>query len=120
MTDYLTDIKNGATMDGEMLHNYLQSLVNRFFKILPIKENEPDSLQQYTESLQFELIGFKELIIAIKYDPEYMSLLSKLQYIIDHPDVTVKRVRREVFCAISICNKLCAKYCGNCNKEDSL
>ena len=39
-----------------------------------------------------------------------MTLLSMLQYMIDRPDCPVSEVRREVFRAISICNRLKAEY----------
>ena len=57
-----------------------------------------------------ELIGCKELIAAIHEDPLFMSLISILQYLIDNPSCSVKVVKREVFRAISICNKLKARY----------
>ena len=44
-----------------------------------------------------------------------MTLISILQYLIDTPDCPVQDVKREVFRAISICNKLKSRYtmCGN-------
>ena len=43
-------------------------------------------------------------------DRDYVSLLAILQYLIDNPETSVHTVKREVFRAISICNKLRAKY----------
>lgn len=92
------------------LHNYFRNLVNQFFKILPLKENDEDTLPTYMRSLQFELLGFRELVVEIRDDQRIISLISILQYLIDHPEVAVITVRREVFKAISICNKLDAEY----------
>jgi len=39
-----------------------------------------------------------------------VSLLNILQYLIDNPECSLTVVKREVFRAISICNKLKAKY----------
>lgn len=100
----------GAQLDCAVLHNYLKALVNRFFKILPIREQNEESLVTYMRSLQSELLGFKELVISIRNDAEYLTLVSILQYLIDHPECSVKEVRREVFHAISICNKLQSVY----------
>lgn len=100
----------GVNMDAAMLSGYLRSLVNRFFKILPIRESGEDSLETYMRSLQAELLGCKELIVAIHEDPLFMSLLNILQYLIDNPECSLVVVKREVFRAISICNKLKAKY----------
>ena len=100
----------GMPIDAEVLHNYFRNLVNHFFKILPIREQNEESLTTYMQSLQAELLGCKELVSAIQNDASYLTLLSILQYLIDNPECTVREVKREVFRAISICNKLKAQY----------
>lgn len=97
-------------LSGAMLSNYMSSLTNRFYKILPIKESEQDTLHDYVSSLLLEMTGCKELIIALHDDDRYLSLLSILQYIKEH-DPDVKIVRREVFKSLSIIKKLQKKYC---------
>ena len=93
----------------KVLSNYIDSLVNSFFKILPIKENEEDTLCEYMKSLQLELIGCNKLFVATNFDSSLLSLIGVLQYLIDEPcDVSV--VKREVFKAISICKRLKKKY----------
>ena len=100
----------GVPMDSQLLSNYFKALVNRFFKILPIREQGDESLVIYLESFQKELLGCQALITAIQNDALYVSLLATLQYLIDHPDCSVKAVRRQVFNSISICNKLKSIY----------
>lgn len=100
----------GMPIDAEVLHNYFRNLVNHFFKILPIREQNEESLTTYMQSLQAELLGCKGLVIAIQNDASYLTLLSILQYLIDNQECTVREVKREVFRAISICNKLKAQY----------
>ena len=95
----------GYSLPDEMIGNYLGGLVNQFFKILPIKESGEPSLKEFMRSLQLELIGFRDLMVELKNDSMYVSLLSILQYLIDN-DCDVAVVRREVFKAISICKKL--------------
>ena len=97
-------------ISAEVLHNYFRNLVNHFFKILPIREQNEESLTTYMQSLQAELLGCKGLMSAIQNDASYLTLLSILQYLIDNPECTVREVKREVFRAISICNKLKAQY----------
>lgn len=108
------DTTAGIPMSAELLDSYMRSLVDRFFKILPIKESESeyggDSLNTYIHSLQAELLGCKELVVVVNEDPSFMSLINILQYLIDNPDCSVRTVKREVFRAISICNKLKVKY----------
>lgn len=103
----------GVPMDGTVLDNYFRALINLFFKILPLWEDGESSLSVYMRSLQMELLGCHEFVDAIHNDPLILSLLSILQYLIDTPDCETAEVKREVFRAISICNKLKAKYAGN-------
>lgn len=100
----------GIQMDAAVLENYFRSLINLFFKILPLKESKERSLETYMRSLQAELLGCRSLVRAIHEDSLFLSLVSILQYFIDHPESDVAFVRREVFRAISICNKLKERY----------
>jgi len=105
-----TDTNTGVPMQTGLLPNYFKTLVNRFFKILPMRESEEPSLPVYIQSLQAELLGCKELIDLFGDDAFYLSLLSVLQFLLDHPDCPVRVVKREVFKCINICNKLKARF----------
>jgi hypothetical protein len=109
--------KVGVPMDATVLNNYFRALINLFFKILPIWESGESSIKTYMRSLQAELLGCKELIEAIHDDPLFLSLISILQYLIDNSTLEVPAVKREVFRAISICNKLKARYSVALEKE---
>lgn len=93
-----------------MVGNYFDTLINMFFKILPLWEDREESLPVYMESLQIEMLGFKNLMSCICDDSQYLSLLSVLQFFIDNPETDVHTVKREVFRSISICNRLKKKY----------
>ena len=113
----MIDTIRGQSLNKTVLYNYFSSLVNHFFKILPMFESKEESLPTYLESLQVELLGCKELIVAINNDSYYVSLLSILQYFIDNPDASVRTIKREVFRAISICNRLKACYASEVEDE---
>lgn len=100
----------GIPMSGEMLSGYFKYLINHFFKILPLKEGGEKTLTKYIEGFQAELMGCNEFILAIRNDPLFVSLISILQFLIDNPECSVTRVRREVFDAITICNNLRSRY----------
>lgn len=89
---------------------YLDGLVNQFFKILPMREEEEPSLLIYVESLQMELSGCSHFLERVGYDPQFISLLAILQSFLDCPHAPVSVYKREVFKGISICNKLKQKY----------
>lgn len=105
--------KSGTPVDADAVINYIESLINRFFKILPIKENNEETLGVYIESLQLEMLGCKNLIPVLSKNGDYFSLLSILQYLIDNPDTPTRVVKREVFKAISICTKLKSRLTEN-------
>ncbi len=101
----MTDLVSEA-----LLKDYFHNLVGLFFKILPIREKGEASLPDYMQKLQAELLGCQSLVSGLKNNASLVSLLSILQYLIDNPECSVARVRREVFDAIAICNKLEASY----------
>lgn len=96
----------GDNISDELLGNYIDSLVNCFFKILPMRENGEASLALYLEGLRREMLGCGNLIPALKNEAMYLTLLSILQSFIDNPDMDIPDVKRDVFRAISVCNKL--------------
>ena len=93
-----------------LVNNYCQNLINMFYKILPMKEHGEDTLNTYMDSLMFELVGAKGVMVALRNDALFLSLIAILQSMIDQPDCEVPVVKREVFRAISICNKLKDRY----------
>lgn len=99
-----------VTIPTGLVNNYCQNLINMFYKILPMKENGEDTLNTYMDSLLFELVGAKSVMVALRNDALFLSLISILQSMIDQPDCEVQVIKREVFRAISICNKLKDRY----------
>ncbi len=102
----MTEAATGSSISPRLLQNYFATLVNRFFKILPIRESEEVSLSVYLRSLQVELLGCRDFIPELEDNPSFLTLLSVLQFLYENPKCDVKEVKREVFRAINICNKL--------------
>lgn len=102
---------NFDLFDSKCFINYLNFLTGRFFKILPISENQPETLYDYMSSLQLELIGNSNLIEKIKHDSQFLSLIGTLQYLIDN-ECSHKIIKREVLKCTSITQKLLDKYGG--------
>lgn len=107
---YTTDEQLPVILPNRLVRNYFRSLVNCYYKILPLRESGEETVGVYLESLKSEMLGCRGLLEYIQDDPSYMTLLSILQYFIDHPDCNIAEVRREVFRAIRICNKIAEKY----------
>lgn len=96
----------GIPVYRKTVSNYFRKLVNRFFKILPIREDGEETLPIYIKSLQKEILGCKRIIDSLDYDPDILTLVSILQYMLETPDMPIEDIKREVFRAIAICNRI--------------
>lgn len=102
----------GIPVDAAFVSGYFSSLVNRIYKILPIRERSESTLGVYLDSLMLELLGCEQLLTEIRGDPVLLTLLSTVRYLRDNPDLPVAVVRREVFRCISVCKKTAERYGG--------
>ena len=100
----------GVEIPNELPRNYFRNLVNSFFKILPMRENDEQTLHVYIQSLQAEILGCKSLLAGLDNNASIITLVSILQYLNDNEDCPIPDVKREVFRAISMCKKLEKQY----------
>lgn len=107
----------GTPISEDTLRGYFSYLVSRFFKILPMQESKEKTLPTYIRSFQVEMLGCKEFVVDLDNNPEFLTLLSILQYLHDNPESPVSEVKREVFRAIAICNKLESRCVRRCVHE---
>ena len=91
---------------------YMDSLIGRIFKILPLWEEGSETLGEYMCSLQRELIGLYSFEPGVQDDELFLSIIATLQYLIDHPACKVGTVKHEVFRTIKVCTALRDKYQG--------
>jgi len=106
---------NGKDINGVLLQKYFKNMINMYFKILPMYEGNDNTLKSYMESLRDELIGCGGVVHSVKEDPQYMSLIATLQYMIDgieNGDLDKSKVKKNVFHAINICGKISERYCS--------
>lgn len=100
----------GTEMGNLVLSDYFASLVNKVFKVLPIREREEATLVTYLDSLAIELMGYESLLPSFSEDGEFISILSTVRYLRDNPDLPVPVVKREVFRMIASCKKIEKRY----------
>lgn len=96
-------------MNDEYVIRYISSLVNRCFKILPMREENESSINEYTRSLLRELVAFGDLFDHTRDHGTFVSLLCVVKFLDDNVcnnECSIKDIRREVFNAISLCKKL--------------
>jgi hypothetical protein len=100
---------NYELLEGECFTNYLKFLIGKFYKILPIHEENPHTLKSYLESLLIELSGNRMLIEKIKFDANFLTLMGTIQFLIDN-ECKHEIYKREVMKCINIIKKLQNKY----------
>jgi hypothetical protein len=91
------------------LINYLEYLINKIYKILPLKENNNNTLITYLSSLQVELVGSMSFIEQLRDNVQYLSVLNTIQYLIDY-DFNLITCKREVFKIINIIENIKSNY----------
>lgn len=89
--------------------NYFDFLINKTYKILPMKEENSLTLKSYLESYQRELIGNKELVGMLVDEPQFITVLNTIQFLISE-DYTNEVCKKEVFKCIRILQKIKDKY----------
>lgn len=104
----MIEVKYGLIPKGSFC-NYFKFLINKTYKILPLKEENSETLKSYLESLLRELLGNKELVSMLVEEPRFITVLNTMQYLIAE-DYTTKICKIEVFKCISILKEINLKY----------
>ena len=99
----------GVSLPNQSVSNYLDALVGKIYKILPMKESNSAHLQQYIEWKLREMLAFKSFVGIVGEDPDFLTLLLLL-YSVASQDSTTDTVRHDVFEAIRLCKTLSARY----------
>lgn len=89
---------------------YFNNLINAFFKILPMtEENEPTRVE-YMLSLRREMLGMHNLIESLGNHTGFLSLLNILSFLIENPLCETVIVKQDVFKAIAICKDMAHEF----------
>lgn len=80
--------KYGNIPDPHIIE-YVNKLVNRVYKILPMKEEKSSTVNTYLESLLRELIGNKKLIISLYRNEDFVILIGTLQGLLNEDNIKI-------------------------------
>lgn len=89
-----------------MLDTYLQALIGRIFKILPIYEENPDNSRSYTKLLHCELIGVTNVFYELKDKMDFIDAMSIVSFLANDDSYDLPTLRQLVFTAIDCVKKL--------------
>lgn len=104
----MIEVKYGL-LPKENFCRYFEFLINKTYKILPLKEEKSDTLKSYLESYQRELIGNMDLVPLLVDEPKFITLLNTMQFLIAE-ECSDKVCKREVFKCIRILEEINEKY----------
>jgi len=104
----MIDVKYG-TIPKENFCRYFEFLIDKTYKILPLKEENSDTLKAYLESYLRELIGNKELVKLLVDEHSFITVLNTMQFFISST-YSQKECKKEVFKCINILEKINEKY----------
>jgi len=103
----MIDVKYGLIPE-ENFCRYFNFLINKTYKILPMKEENSSTLKAYLESFLRELIGSKELISVLVNEPSFISVLNTMQFLISE-EYSTQICKQEVFKCIHILEDISKK-----------
>ena len=104
----MIDVKYGL-LPKENFYKYFDFLINKTYKILPMKEEGSQTLKIYLEGLLRELVGDKELVSILTNEPRFISVLNSIQFLISE-DYSVQVCKKEVFKCIHILSEINSAY----------
>ena len=85
-------------------YNYLCKLIDRIYKIIPLKEENVETVESYIENIIDEIMGNSELIKSIDCDARIMIITSTLYSVIGANEHDV--YKRSVFKCIRYIEQL--------------
>lgn len=104
----MIEIKYGL-IPKENFCNYFKFLIDKTYKILPLKEENSETLKQYLESYLRELIGNRDLVDVLVDEPKFITILNTMQYLISE-EYSTSVCKKEVFKCIRILEEINDKY----------
>lgn len=71
-----------GNIPNQLVISSLERLTGKVYKILPMREEGCNTLDEYIENLLRELISHKELVDELKYEGELLSLINTINALI--------------------------------------
>lgn len=100
-----------GTLPDEMLVTYVDGMIAKVYKMLPMKQTEAKTLANYMESTLREFVGQKELVYVLRENEEFQSILGTLESLLNQDDF--KKFRSDIFKIINLIERLKNKLGGD-------
>ena len=86
---------------NKAVNAYLKTLIDKVYKILPMKEENSETLHCYLSGLTHELVGCYRLYYELVDEPRFLSVINIVKYL-ETNDFDTATCKREVFKAIKL------------------
>lgn len=91
-------------LSNEVYDDYMTLLINKIYKILPLKEEHSPTVVVYIESLLMEMTGNGKLILLLQNNGRYIGVVNTIESLKDCEDLQI--CKREIFKCIREVEKL--------------
>lgn len=104
----------GSYIESELLSlsTFFEFITGKIFKILPLREDENESIYEYLDSLRIEMTGAIETFPELHDNYEFMTLVNTINYLIGN-EFDISTCKREVFKMLKTVNLLQMKAGGD-------
>lgn len=99
----MIETKYGQLPD-EMLITYVNGMIAKVWKTIPMKQVGTESLPKYLEATLREFIGQKELIEQLRKNEEFLTILGTMESLLTQDDFSI--FRSDVFKVINLIERL--------------
>ena len=90
-----------SSIPNKAVKAYLKTLIDKVYKILPMKEENSETLHCYLSGLTHELVGCYQLYYELVDEPRFLSVVNIVKYL-ETNDYDTATCKREVFKAIKL------------------
>lgn len=96
--------KYNGEISNELLSEYFEYLIGKFYKILPMKESEISTLNVYCDLLLYELAGGQSILMN---DALFVELIFNLESLVSTNDKKIYKPL--IFKCTNLCKVISAK-----------
>ena len=84
---------------------FLNNMVGKIFKILPLKEENNLGFNDYVDSILVQLVGATKTFEELENNQDFLTVINIIQYI-NNNECSNKQCKREVFKCLDIIQKM--------------
>ena len=97
-------------VQNEVCYNFFTRLVDKLFKIIPLKESKSNTVDSYIQDLIYELLGNNAIFEMTECNPKILDIICVLESV-KNENMKHSEYRRNIFKCITIAEQLKDMVC---------